>query len=166
MAMGRYVIYLDYGSYFLQIHFFRFHAEDLAPPYWINMGAMAISTLAGSLLIEQGTSAPYLHSLLPFLRGFTIFYWAAGSWWIPLLIALEIWRYGHQGLHFRYDPQYWGMVLPLGMYSLATYNMAKSMVLPFLLPIADIFFALALAAWIFIFVSMLRSSTSSTIFAN
>jgi len=41
---------------------------DLAPPYWINMGAMAISTLAGSLLILNAPQAPYLMSLLPFLK--------------------------------------------------------------------------------------------------
>ena len=141
---------------FYRYNFFRFDAEDLVPPYWINMGAMAISTLAGSLLIEHGGSAPYLHSLLPFLRGFTIFYWAAGSWWIPLLIALEVWRHGHQGLPFRYDPQYWGMVFPLGMYSLATHDMAKSMTLPFLQPISSFFFILAWCAWIFVVISMLR----------
>ncbi|SCD24697.1 MULTISPECIES: hypothetical protein [Brucella] len=33
---------------------------DLAPPYWINMGTMAISTLAGSLLILKAPHAPYL----------------------------------------------------------------------------------------------------------
>jgi hypothetical protein len=30
--------------------FFKFSPGDLTPPYWINMGAMAISALAGSLL--------------------------------------------------------------------------------------------------------------------
>src|SRR6185503_1030545 len=29
--------------------FFTMSPSDLAPPYWINMGAVAISTLAGSL---------------------------------------------------------------------------------------------------------------------
>jgi voltage-gated anion channel len=28
--------------------FFRFSADDLTPPYWINMGAVAISALAGA----------------------------------------------------------------------------------------------------------------------
>ena len=52
---------------FYRYMFFRFSAEDLVPPYWINMGAMTISTLAGSLLIVNAAKAPYLHSLLPFL---------------------------------------------------------------------------------------------------
>jgi len=64
---------------------------DLAPPHWINMGAMAISTLAGSLLIVNAPDAP----LLPFIKGFTVLYWATGTWWIPMLVVLAIWRYGY-----------------------------------------------------------------------
>ena len=37
---------------FYRYTFFSLSPGDLEPPYWINMGAMAISTLAGSLLIE------------------------------------------------------------------------------------------------------------------
>ena len=46
--------------------FFRFSPGDLAPSYWINMGAMAISTLAGSLLIVNAPHAPYLLAALAF----------------------------------------------------------------------------------------------------
>jgi C4-dicarboxylate transporter/malic acid transport protein. len=105
---------------FYRYSFFPLTAKDLVPPYWINMGAMAISTLAGSLLIVNAAKAPYLHSLLPFLKGFTVFYWATGSWWIPLLVTLELWRHGIKRLPIRYDPLYWGVVFPLGMYSLCT----------------------------------------------
>lgn len=141
---------------FYRYNFFRFGAEDLVPPYWINMGAMAISTLAGSLLIDNAESAPYLHSLLPFLKGFTVFYWAVGSWWIPLLVTLEVWRHGIQRQPIHYDPLYWGVVFPLGMYSLGTYQMAKSMDLPFLQPVASVFFGLALCAWVLTSFGMLR----------
>ena len=132
---------------FYRYSFFPFTAEDLVPPYWINMGAMAISTLAGSLLIGNAAKAPYLHSLFPFLKGFTVFYWATGSWWIPLLVTLELWRHGIKRLPIRYDPLYWGVVFPLGMYSLCTIHMAQSMDLPFLLPLGHVFFYLALLAW-------------------
>jgi len=36
---------------FYRYMFFKFSPADFVPSYWINMGAMAISTLAGSLLI-------------------------------------------------------------------------------------------------------------------
>lgn len=93
---------------FYRYTFFRLSPGDLAPPYWINMGAMAISTLAGSLLIENSPDAPYLHSLLPFLKGFTIFYWATATWWIPMLLVLGFWRHVYKRFPITYDPLYWG----------------------------------------------------------
>jgi hypothetical protein len=73
---------------FYRYTFFTLEPGDLSPPYWINMGAMAISTLAGSLLILNSPDAPFLLSLLPFIKGFTVFYWATGTWWIPMLLVL------------------------------------------------------------------------------
>ena len=61
---------------------------DLAPPYWINMGAMAISTLAGVSLIGSADGSEILSPLLPILKGFTLFCWATATWWIPMLIIL------------------------------------------------------------------------------
>lgn len=43
------------------------------------MGAMAISTLAGSLLIINASDSPYLLSLPPFIKGFTVFYRVTGT---------------------------------------------------------------------------------------
>ena len=83
---------------FYRYTFFPFSPGDLSPPYWINMGAMAISTLAGSLLIINAPDAPFLLSLLPFIKGFTVFYWATGTWWIPMLVVLAVWRHVYQAL--------------------------------------------------------------------
>ena len=101
---------------FYRYAFFHFAPDDLTPPYWINMGAMAISTLAGSLLIMNAPDAPFLQSLAPFLKGFTVFYWATGTWWIPMLLVLGVWRHVYQRFPLEYDPLYWGAVFPLGMY--------------------------------------------------
>ena len=137
--------------------FFPFSPGDLSPPYWINMGAMAISTLAGSLLILNAPQAPFLVSLLPFLKGFTVFYWAAGTWWIPMLLLLGIWRHGVRRFPLRYDPLYWGAVFPLGMYAACTWQMDKAMQFGFLNLLPRLFFAVALLAWLLAFVGMLRS---------
>ena len=75
---------------FYRYNFFALSPGDLSPPYWINMGAMAISTLAGSLRIINVADAPFLHSLFPFIKGFTVFYWATGTWWIPMLLLLAL----------------------------------------------------------------------------
>ena len=141
---------------FYRYAFFRFSPGDLAPPYWINMGAMAISTLAGSLLILNAPHAPYLMSLLPFLKGFTVFYWATGTWWIPMLLLLGIWRYGFKRFPFEYDPLYWGAVFPLGMYAAATWQMDRAMGFGFLSGLPRLFLWVALGAWAITFVGMIR----------
>jgi len=132
---------------FYRYTFFIFSPDDLTPPYWINMGAMAISTLAGARLVQNTPDAPFLASLLPFLKGFTVFYWATGTWWIPMLLVLGVWRHLIQRFPLRYDPLYWGAVFPLGMYTVATTQMATALDLPFLAPLSPVVFAAALVAW-------------------
>jgi tellurite resistance protein TehA-like permease len=146
---------------FYRYTFFRLSPGDLTPPYWINMGAMAISTLAGSLLVANATEAPLLQSLLPFLRGVTIFYWATGTWWIPMLLVLGVWRYGVKRHPLRYDPVYWAAVFPLGMYAAATHEMALAIDLRFLDVVPRVFFAGALAAWAAAMVGLAWSLWSS-----
>jgi len=142
---------------FYRYTFFQFVPSDLAPPYWINMGAMAISTLAGSLLIINSPNAPFLKSLVPFIKGFTIFYWATGSWWIPMLLILGVWRHVIRRFPFAYDPLYWGAVFPLGMYSACTYVMLKAMQFSFLDALPTTFFYIALTAWTVTFIGLCRS---------
>jgi tellurite resistance protein TehA-like permease len=132
---------------FYRYLFFRFAPADLTPAYWINMGAMAISTLAGSLLAARGADAPFLHSLAPFVQGFTILYWATATWWLPMLAALTLWRYAVRRDSLDASAVDWSMVFPLGMYSAATDAMAGALGLPFLAPVAAAFCWLALAAW-------------------
>jgi tellurite resistance protein TehA-like permease len=132
---------------FYRALFFRFAPADLAPPYWINMGAMAISTLAGAQLVADAPQAPLLQALLPFLKGFTVLYWATGTWWLPLLVALTAWRYLLRRDPLRPEALDWSAVFPLGMYSAATLHMAHALDLGFLQPLATVFFWLAVVAW-------------------
>ncbi len=142
---------------FYRYVFFRFSPGDLAPPYWINMGAMAISTLAGSLLIANAGHAPFLTSLLPFLKGFTVLYWATGTWWIPMLVILALWRYVYKRFPMKYDPLYWGAVFPLGMYSACTFEMSVAMGYDFLGAVPRVFLYIALAAWSAAFIGVVLS---------
>ncbi len=149
---------------FYRYTFFKFSPVDFSAPYWINMGAMAISTLAGSILIENAVDAPFLETLRPFLRGFTIFFWATGTWWIPMLVVLGVWRHLYRKFPLRYDPLYWGAVFPLGMYATCTFEMARAMrSLEFLLPIAHVFVYVALLAWATTFIGLIQSLVSSLI---
>ena len=148
---------------FYRYTFFKFSPDDLAPPYWNNMGAMAISTLGGSVLILNAPDAPFLESLLPFLKGFTVFYWATGTWWIPMLIILAIWRHVYKKYPFKYDPLYWGAVFPQGMYAVCTFRMSKALNMPFLHYFYEVFIYLAILAWIMTFTGLLRFFISELI---
>lgn len=127
--------------------FFKIGADEMGPPYWINMGAVAITTLAGDNLLLKGT-APFLTELIPFLKGFTLFFWVAGTWWIPLLFLLGAWRHLYKRYPLTYHPVYWGLVFPMGMYTVATFRLAQVMKLDFLLLIPQYFIYLALLAWL------------------
>jgi tellurite resistance protein TehA-like permease len=141
---------------FYRYTFFAFSPGDLSPPYWINMGAMAISVLVGATLVQDAGSAPFLLSLSPFLRGFTVFYWATGTWWIPMLVLLGVWRHVYRRFPLRYDPSYWGAVFPLGMYTVCTLQMARTLNLDFLLFIPRSFIFVAAAAWGLTFAGLLH----------
>jgi len=142
---------------FYRYTFFRFSPADLSPPYWINMGAMAISTLAGSQLILNAPHAPFLASLLPFIKGFTVFYWATGTWWIPMLLILAVWRHAIRRFPLRYDPLYWGAVFPLGMYAASTQRLGEAMQIDFLGALPLLFLGLGLLGWAVLIVGQLRS---------
>ncbi|MGE5668686.1 MAG: tellurite resistance/C4-dicarboxylate transporter family protein [Betaproteobacteria bacterium] len=148
---------------FYRYTFFPFSPGDLAPPYWINMGAMAISTLAGSLLIINTPDAPFLDSLLPFIKGFTVFYWATGTWWIPMLVILALWRYVYRRFPLNYDPLYWGAVFPLGMYAASTHQMLKAMGFAFLAFLPSVFLYIALAAWAAAFAGLVLTIVRRTL---
>ena len=150
---------------FYRYTFLKFTAGDLSPPYWINMGAMAISTLAGALLIQSAPVDPLLHELVPFLKGLTLLFWATGSWWIPLLLILGIWRYRIKRFPLEYDPLYWGMVFPIGMYTVCTDELASVMNLPFLRPIPNVFIYLSLLAWTATFIAWLVQALLPTCIA-
>ncbi|MBI4495097.1 MAG: tellurite resistance/C4-dicarboxylate transporter family protein [Chloroflexi bacterium] len=145
---------------FYRYTFFTFAPDDLTPPYWINMGAMAISALAGDVLIINTPHAPFLREILPFFRGFTVFFWATGTWWIPMLAILAIWRYVFRRFPLRYDPLYWGAVFPLGMYTVSTFQMARAMELEFLYALPHFLVYLVLFVWLVTFIGLLRRLAS------
>lgn len=141
---------------FYRYMFFHFSPRDLTPPYWINMGAVAISTLGGTGLIANAGPPTFLHELLPFLKGLTFFFWATATWWIPMLVILGIWRHVVKRFPLTYSPLFWGAVFPLGMYTACTYRLAELTRLSGIMTISKGFIWLALAAWGATFLGMVR----------
>jgi len=143
--------------------FFKIDPDEMGPPYWINMGAVAITTLAGANILLKG-NAPFLSDLVPFIKGFTFFFWAAGTWWIPLLFILGAWRHIYKRYPLTYHPVYWGLVFPMGMYTVATFQLAKAMNLDFLFLIPEFFIYIALIAWLTTAVGLVYQLVKSAAF--
>lgn len=132
---------------FYRYTFHPMSPSDLAPPYWINMGAAAISTLAGATVARAAAWSPLIEETLPFVRGLTLVWWSIATFWIPMLVILGVWRHGIRRFPLRYDPLYWGAVFPLGMYTVCTEYLSRAVSAPYLSRIASVFVYVALGAW-------------------
>ena len=156
MWLGGGMLYLWIISLiFYRYTFFTLAPSDLAPPYWINMGAAAISTLAGTVLVAASERSPVVAQILPFVRGLTLMWWATATWWIPMLLVLGVWRHVVRRFPLRYDPLYWGAVFPLGMYTAATARLSVAVDASYLLGIPRLTVFVAIGAWTLAFAGML-----------
>jgi tellurite resistance protein TehA-like permease len=122
--------------------------EALGPPYWILMGATAITVRAGAQILALPAHLPIRIVSGPFVGGFSFVLWAFGTWWIPLLVVLGLWRHLMQHWPLTYETALWSVVFPLGMYSAATLTFGKVAHLSFMEPIAHVMYWVAVAAWV------------------
>ena len=120
---------------------------EASPPYWISMGATAITVLAGAELLGLPRDLPSLAATRSSVEGITLFLWAFGTWWFPFLVLLTIWRY-RRLTQPVYEQTLWSMVFPLGMYAVATDAYGRAAGLPLLPGVAAAEVWLALAAWV------------------
>jgi tellurite resistance protein TehA-like permease len=125
-------------------------AETLGPPYWILMGATAISVLAGAKILSLPAALPVVKATAGFVEGFSYALWAFGTWWIPLLIVLGLWRHVWHHWPLSYEPTLWSVVFPLGMYSVATLSFGKAAHLAFMEPLSRFMLWVAVAAWVLV----------------
>jgi tellurite resistance protein TehA-like permease len=151
---------------------------DWTGPYWITMGAAAITTLAGTTLGPQLESVPAWEPYAPVVLGVTFLAWAIASWWIPLLLAIDVWKFVTGGIKGRppvwvlvapwfrlgfgrdlhtYTPVAWGRVFPMGMYTACTLNLAGINTFSLLRVIPKYWGWFALGVWLVTFVGTLRA---------
>ncbi|HLX49606.1 MAG TPA: tellurite resistance/C4-dicarboxylate transporter family protein [Streptosporangiaceae bacterium] len=124
--------------------------EALGPPYWILMGATAITVFAGARILGLPATLAVTRATRGFVEGFSFALWAFGTWWIPLLIVLGLWRHVRHHWPLSYEPPLWSVVFPLGMYSVATLAYGQAAHLPFMPPLAHVMLWVAVAAWVLV----------------
>lgn len=135
--------------------FYPLKPEEITPSYWIDMGAAAITTLAGVLLSQEVKDSLLLVGYSSFISAMALLFWTVATFWIPFIVILEIWRYVIKKSPLKYEPDYWSLVFPLGMYTVCTAHLSEVLVLPFLHGVAKVFIYVAAAAWLTVFLGLI-----------
>lgn len=132
---------------------------ELVPDHWVNLGAAAISALAGATLCGLDGLLPA--GIRPALMGATLLFWSVATWWLPLLLVLGAWRHGIRQHPLRYEARYWSLVFPLGMYSVASARVSEVFGQPILSRLAAVVAPVAISAWVLTFIGLLRVALRS-----
>jgi len=122
----------------------------LSPPYWILMGATGIIVLAGSDILALPATLPAVGAIAGFVKGTCIVFWSFGTWLIPLLIVLGLWRHILRQWPLRYESALWTVVFPIGMYGVATRSLGKAAGIGFMQPLGRGVVWVAMAAWLLV----------------
>jgi tellurite resistance protein TehA-like permease len=128
----------------------------LTPAYWVFMGATAISVLAGAKLLGL-PPGPLLAAVHPVVAGVSVILWAFGTWLIPLVAGLGVWRHLVRRVPLRYDPGLWSMVFPLGMYCVASEALGTALHVGWLVTAGRDGTWVAFAVWAVLFAAMLAA---------
>jgi tellurite resistance protein TehA-like permease len=139
----------------LRLMLYEFGPEELTPPYWVSMGALAITVLAGARIVEMA-DAPMVHATRELIAGLTVVFWAFATWLMPVLVAAGWWRHIVRRVPLRYEATLWSMVFPLGMYAVAGIYLGQADQLPVVGMIGRAELWVAFAAWAIVFVAMTR----------
>lgn len=132
---------------------YEFTPIDLTPPYWVAMGACAITVLAGARIVEMA-DAPMVSATRGLIAGAAVLFWAFATWLIPALVAAGWWRHVRHRVPLRYDPTLWSIIFPLGMYAVAGIYLGRANHLPIVGAIGRGELWVAFAAWAVTLVAM------------
>ncbi|WXB77100.1 tellurite resistance/C4-dicarboxylate transporter family protein [Janibacter alittae] len=140
----------------LRILLYPFSPQDLNPPYWVSMGAMAITVVAGAKIVEMD-STPIVEATGGLIGGLAVLGWAWATWLIPVLFAVGVWRHVVHRVPLRYEATWWSIVFPLGMYAVAGMYLGRADSLPIVERIGAAWLWVALLAWVLATVAMVHA---------
>lgn len=129
---------------------------DVDPSYWVAMGALAITVVAGSQIVGMHHT-PLVAATRGLAASVSVVLWSFASWLIPVLVAVGAWRHTVRGVPLRYESGLWSMVFPLGMYAVAGMHLGAADSLPFVTGVGRAWFWVALAAWAAVAAAMVRA---------
>lgn len=115
--------------------------QDLTPDWWIVMGAPAIFALAGATILHAGPAAG-----AEAIRAAAEAGWGVATLLLLPVLAGEAWRWTRLGPP-RFTPQRWTMVFPLGVYAVASDELAAASAADWMLEVGRIAFGVAVLAW-------------------
>ncbi|MCF6157941.1 MAG: hypothetical protein E3K32_05075 [wastewater metagenome] len=147
----------------LRMVFYQFGSSAILSPYWMNIGAAALTALTGTALYQHisGTGGP-LADLLPFLKGISLLFWSLGLWWLPFLIILAIRKQIQSSEGLTFTVGYWEVAFALGLYTNSTIHMVDLFQGQYLIILSICFAIACIGFWcfssIFTLVHLIRSS--------
>lgn len=134
---------------------YQLQPADLTPPYWVAMGATAITVVAGARIVQMA-DAPMVAATRGLAVGTSVVFWAFGSWLVPALLAAGIWRHLVHRIPLHYEAPLWSVVFPLGMYGVGSHYLGQADHLPIVKAIGADESWIALGAWALTFAAMIR----------
>jgi tellurite resistance protein TehA-like permease len=140
----------------LRMMLYPLNPVELDPPYWVSMGAVAITVVAGARIVDMD-DAPMVNATRGLIAGLSVVFWCFATWLIPVLIAAGWWRHVTRRVPLRYEATLWSIIFPLGMYAVAGITLGRADDLPIVEWIGSKWLWVALGAWLLTFVAMLSN---------
>jgi tellurite resistance protein TehA-like permease len=137
----------------LRLMLYEFGPEELTPPYWVSMGALAITVLAGARIVEMA-DAPMVAVTRDLIAGLAVVFWAFATWLIPVLVAAGWWRHVRRRVPLRYEATLWSIIFPLGMYAVAGIYLGRADHLPVVEAVGRVELWVAFPACVLVFAAM------------
>ncbi|WP_257944697.1 tellurite resistance/C4-dicarboxylate transporter family protein [Brevibacterium sp. Mu109] len=131
--------------------------EQFEPPYWVAMGALAISVVAGAGIADM-PSTPMIDASRSLVSATVVIFWCFAAWLIPMFAGAGIWRHVVHRVPLRYTPALWSMVFPLGMFAVASLQLGRVDRIPALEAVGTVFLGVAVCAWLAVAVGFVVSS--------